>query len=553
MKNFNEIYKTNNNDKVFENIYGKINESMTAALLLSGGVLAASNFANQIRRNNNARRTSAMPTETDNLQTLQAKLQTWQSQNPRKPAPWSLQHAISVLSGQGSPASPQAPMTEKLSNVQQYFRLKEFLNIGSREIADNPQAVSAAKPQDFVIDKNTRKRNRLSAGDIAYARSFLQSGSPQQAAATCQQAEVQQASIEDVARQVMAGQFGNGPARVQALQAAGHNPQAVQAKVNELVRAQQQTQQNIQQIVTTAPQVAPIIQACTQAAQTAQTQDPENAEVYKDAAGAIADVQSGIQQLQSETQQPPAAETEEIDETEIEEAIELIGAAAQAARARGNEQLAQQLSAEQQRLEQEFDAAWEAYRTARGELEAAQGEVDALQDANDPAIETVRKALEDAKRLTTGGLEKEIEHLKPRFPELGVTNMTASNKGINHVKVTFRDGRTVDIDRRGNVGGTTVAAGTFGDAQLARDAAAAGVDSARATRDEATGALTNFHQGHHADEARRAELDRERAELDNNPTSLAGRREPDPDEGRHPPRASESMFNNIYNRARKRI
>lgn len=45
-----------------------------------------------------------------------------------------------------------------------------------------------------------------------------------------------QKTLEDVAKAVIAGKFGNGPARTRRLKAAGYNPTTVQQKVNELLR-----------------------------------------------------------------------------------------------------------------------------------------------------------------------------------------------------------------------------------------------------------------------------------------------------------------------------
>lgn len=44
-----------------------------------------------------------------------------------------------------------------------------------------------------------------------------------------------QSSVESVAREVIAGKWGNGPTRIQKLSAAGHDPKAVQAMVNQIV------------------------------------------------------------------------------------------------------------------------------------------------------------------------------------------------------------------------------------------------------------------------------------------------------------------------------
>ena len=51
-----------------------------------------------------------------------------------------------------------------------------------------------------------------------------------------QQDELAQKSIDELAREVLAGQWGNDPERTRRLTAAGHDAKAVQKRVNELLR-----------------------------------------------------------------------------------------------------------------------------------------------------------------------------------------------------------------------------------------------------------------------------------------------------------------------------
>ena len=51
-------------------------------------------------------------------------------------------------------------------------------------------------------------------------------------------------SIDEIAQEVINGKWGSGSDRIQRLRASGYNPQLVQAKVNEILKAQQEVKQD---------------------------------------------------------------------------------------------------------------------------------------------------------------------------------------------------------------------------------------------------------------------------------------------------------------------
>ena len=51
-------------------------------------------------------------------------------------------------------------------------------------------------------------------------------------------------SIDEIAQEVINGKWGSGSDRIQRLRASGYNPQLVQAKVNEILKTQQEVQQD---------------------------------------------------------------------------------------------------------------------------------------------------------------------------------------------------------------------------------------------------------------------------------------------------------------------
>ena len=75
----------------------------------------------------------------------------------------------------------------------------------------------------------TQKTDKLKRGDI-----LLKEGSHVAVVVETDNDELK--SLEEVAREVLAGKWGNNPVRAQRLRAAGYNPAMVQAEVNKLLR-----------------------------------------------------------------------------------------------------------------------------------------------------------------------------------------------------------------------------------------------------------------------------------------------------------------------------